>query len=67
MVMTVDSLLLATNELRETIPDALITSVEAALDGIVFNTATDTYYKWDMISGCIYSRHKGDWRLKARG
>lgn len=60
---TVDSMLLAINELRETVPDARISEVAPCANGnILFYTDSDIYYRWDILSGCISQCRKGEWR-----
>lgn len=67
MTMSIDALLLATNELRETVPDGRISKVSPCANGnIIFDTDSDIYYRWDILSGCISQHHKGDWRKEAR-
>lgn len=62
----VDAMLLALNELRETVPDVRISKVEPCANGnIIFNTDSDIYYRWDILSGCISQYRVDDWR-KAR-
>lgn len=59
----VDAMLLALNELRETVPDVRITKVEPCANGnIIFNTDSDIYYRWDILSGCISQCRSGEWR-----
>lgn len=64
MTMSIDAILLATNELRDTCPDLQIESVVPAFDGVCFKTTDGYTYKYEYISGCIYRSYKTDWRTK---
>lgn len=59
----VDAMLMALNELRETVPDVRISKVEPCANGnIIFNTDSDIYYRWDILSGCISQCRSDEWR-----
>ena len=62
MTMSIDAILMAANELRDTCPDLRIASVVPAWDGLCFKTEDGYGYKYEYASGCIYRSQKDDWR-----
>lgn len=60
MTMSIDAILMAANELRDTCPDLRIESVVSVFDGVCFKTADGYTYKYEYASGCIYRSYKTD-------
>lgn len=60
---SIDNISIALEELRLTVPDAIIGAITPAANGnIIFETGNDYYYVWDCRSGCVMRKHKNDWR-----
>ncbi len=51
--MTIDSLLMAINELHDTCPDLKIVCIFSTNDGLEIYTEDEYIYRYDISSGCI--------------
>ncbi len=61
MSISIDSILMAVNRLRDNCPRLQISAIKIMTNSMYFETKDGYIYKYDCLSGRIYRSYKANW------